>query len=128
MANSEDTDEMLHVCTVCYLRQNHSSEKEIHYVMTCDPLIYTNDHSDFILCSFIENSIGPKMVNHKSPITYKFSCKISPGVYKTFSCSTQMSMNVQMLIESKMLNKNNNLCLLKTLRYCFYPAQQLLTF
>ena len=30
---------------------------------TCDPSIYTIDHSDFIIYSFMENSIGPKRVN-----------------------------------------------------------------
>ena len=30
--------------------------------ITCDPSRYTMGHSDFIVCSFIENFIGPKRV------------------------------------------------------------------
>ena len=53
------------------LRQNQSSEKEKHYfseIITCDPLRYTMNHSDFLLCIFMENPIGPKRVMR----TYSF--------------------------------------------------------
>ena len=30
--------------------------------ITCDPSIYKLDHPDLIVCSFIDNSIGPKRV------------------------------------------------------------------
>ena len=63
LANSEDPDEMQH---------NHINAKtksifreKVQYfleIVTYDPLIYTMDHSDFIACSFIENSIGLKRV------------------------------------------------------------------
>ena len=49
----------------CLLRQNRSLDKEIEYclqIITCDPSIYTVDHPDFIVCSFMENSIGLKGV------------------------------------------------------------------
>ena len=67
-ANSEDPDEMLHNAAFhqsqhCLLRQNLSSVKEIQYVLkiiTYGPSIYRMDHLDFIVCSFIENSIGLK--------------------------------------------------------------------
>ena len=32
-------------------------------ILTCDPSIYTMDDPDFIVCSFMENSIGTKRVN-----------------------------------------------------------------
>ena len=32
-------------------------------VATLDPLIFTMDHPDFIVCSFMEITIGPKRVN-----------------------------------------------------------------
>ena len=44
----------------CLLRQNQSSE--ILAIITCDPSVYTTDHPDLIVCSFMENSIGPKRV------------------------------------------------------------------
>ena len=31
-------------------------------IIICDPSIYTMDYPDFILCSFMENSIGLKRV------------------------------------------------------------------
>ena len=38
----------------------------MHYfleIITSNPLIYTVDHPDLIVGSFMENSIGPKRVN-----------------------------------------------------------------
>ena len=49
----------------CLLRQNRSSENEIQNfweIMTCDPFIYTMDHSDFLVCRFMQNYIDPKRV------------------------------------------------------------------
>ena len=66
----------------CLLRQYRSAEKELILniflkIITCDPSIYTMDHPDFIVCSFMENSIGVKRVKHNSK---KLNCKyhISP--------------------------------------------------
>ena len=47
----------------CLLRQNQYSEKEMHYfleILTSYPSIYTMDHPDVIVCSFMVNSIGLK--------------------------------------------------------------------
>ena len=78
LTNSEDPDEMPHNAAFhqdphCLLRHNRSSEKEILYIkynifleiIICDPLIYTLDHPDLIVCSFMGNSIGPKRVYEK---------------------------------------------------------------
>ena len=51
----------------CLIGQNQSSEKEIQYyggggILTCDLSICTMDHSDFIVCSFMENYVGLKRV------------------------------------------------------------------
>ena len=47
----------------CLLRQSLSSEKEMQYlfleIIIWDPSIYSMDHPDFIVCSFMENSIPP---------------------------------------------------------------------
>ena len=54
-------DATFHLGKHCLLRQNQSSEKEIQNyseIITCDPSIYTMDHSDFTVCVFMENSIG----------------------------------------------------------------------
>ena len=69
--NSEDQDEMPHNVAFYQglhylLRQNWSSEKEIQHfldIISCDPSIYTMDHSDSIVCSFMKNSIGLKRVS-----------------------------------------------------------------
>ena len=68
----EDPDEMqnnaaFHQDLHCLQRQNRSSHvqrnKYINFSettgITCDPSIYTMDLSDFLVCSFMENSIGP---------------------------------------------------------------------
>ena len=63
LANSEDLYEMPHNVAFslglhCLLRQNQSSEIEIQYslfeIMSCDYSIYAMDHSDFIVCKFME--------------------------------------------------------------------------
>ena len=69
-ANSEDPDEMPHYAAIhlglhCLLKQNQSSKKNA--ITTCNPSIYTMVHPDFIVCSFMENSIGLKRVNY-SPL------------------------------------------------------------
>ena len=66
LANSEDPDKMLQnvafrQCLHCLLRQNHSSEKKIQYVLaiiTCDHSIHTTDHPDLFVSASIEESIG----------------------------------------------------------------------
>ena len=77
LANSEDPDEMppnigpFHQDLQCLLRQNQSPEKEIYFflegggggIITCDPSIYTIDHTDLTLSNFMGNSIGTKRVN-----------------------------------------------------------------
>ena len=48
--------------------QNRSFQKEIRFileVMVCDPSIYTMDHPDFIVHSFMENLTGLKRVKGK---------------------------------------------------------------
>ena len=67
LANSVDPDEMPHNAAFhqgldCLLRQNRSSEICFLKIITCDLSIYTMDHPDFIVCSFMENSIGLKSV------------------------------------------------------------------
>ena len=63
LANSKDPDDIFHQGLHCLLRQKSSSGKEKQYDLfflkniTSDPSIYTMDHSDFIVCSFMENSI-----------------------------------------------------------------------
>ena len=60
MANSEDSDEMLHDAkTKLIFRERNTICLEI---ITCDPSIYTMDHPDFIVCNFMENFIGLKWV------------------------------------------------------------------
>ena len=49
----------------CLLRGNQSLEKEKQYflkIIATDPLLYTMDHPDFIVCSFMEISISLKRV------------------------------------------------------------------
>ena len=72
--NREDPDEMPHGAAfhqgLHRLIKHRSSEKEIQYILeiiTCGPSIYTMDHSDFIVCSFMKNFIGPK----KDKLGYK---------------------------------------------------------
>ena len=53
MANSEDPydDAAFHQDLHCLPRQKSSAEKEIQFyleIITCDPAIYTMDHSKFI--------------------------------------------------------------------------------
>ena len=73
LANNADPDVVVfqiikchtHQGLHCLLRQNLSSKKEIQYfleIITCEPSIYTMDHPDFIVCSFLENSISLKRV------------------------------------------------------------------
>ena len=59
LANSEDPDEILqnaafHQGLHCLLRENLSSVQEIQYffrIITCERLVHTMDHSNFIVCS-----------------------------------------------------------------------------
>ena len=48
----------------CLPRQNQPSENEIQYFLetTCDPSIHKMDHPDFIVCNFMEKSIGLKVL------------------------------------------------------------------
>ena len=52
---------------------------------------------------------------------------VRPGfeVIKPFTCSTQLSMNFQLLILTKMLDNKDKSCF-NTLRYCIYPANKCL--
>ena len=64
LANSKDPDDIFHQGLHCLLIQNHLQRKKNNIFKkkntTSDPSIYTMDHSDFIVCSFMENSIGLK--------------------------------------------------------------------
>ena len=51
---------IIHQGVSCLLRQNPSSEKEEKKIITCDPSICAMDHPDFIVCRFMEDSIGLK--------------------------------------------------------------------
>ena len=65
LASSEYPDEMLHIAAFyqgiqCLLKQNQSSEKEIHFfykIVTCDPSIYTMEHPKLIASNQKEASI-----------------------------------------------------------------------
>ena len=69
-ANSEDPDKMLHNAT--FYQGLHSlllktesifRERNIFLeIIPCGPSIYRMDHPGFIVCSFMENSIGLKKV------------------------------------------------------------------
>ena len=68
-ATSEDPDKMPHYAAFyqalhCLLRQNRSSEKEIHLfeITTFDPSIYTTDRPDLTVSNLMENSVGLKRV------------------------------------------------------------------
>ena len=56
----------------CSLRQNPSSEKYNFYseIISCVPSIYPNTPPDFIVCSFMENSIGLKRVKYEKSVSY----------------------------------------------------------
>ena len=62
LANTAYPDEMPHfirVCTVC-LEKIHLQRKKFNIflkIITCGPSVYTMDHPDFIVCSFMEKSI-----------------------------------------------------------------------
>ena len=66
-------------------------------IITCDLSIYIMDHSYFFVCSFIENSIGPKWVNLFGNVYIAWL-----QGYKTFPCSTQLNTNFILLINFKM--------------------------
>ena len=64
LANGEDTDEngAFHQGLYCLPRQNQTSEKEKYFfeIITYGPSLYTMDHTDYFVCSFMGNSIGLK--------------------------------------------------------------------
>ena len=74
LTNSEDADKMPHNAVfhqglTFLLRQNQSSEIEVQYfleIITSGPSIYTMDHPDLFICSFMENSIGHKRIKGSS--------------------------------------------------------------
>ena len=65
LAKSEDPDEMLHDVAFhpdfhCMLRQNDLQRKKYNFyleIITCDPSIYTMDHSKFIVSNQKDRSI-----------------------------------------------------------------------
>ena len=68
-ANIADPDEMTHDVAFhqglhCMLSQNQSSEKHIYFLenITCDPSIYTMDHSGLTVPNLMGNSIGSQRV------------------------------------------------------------------
>ena len=80
LANTIDPDEVLpdaacHQGPYCLLCQNRSSEKEIQYVldiMTCDPSIYTLNHSDLTASNLIyEKFFDTKRVKQQNDICTK---------------------------------------------------------
>ena len=86
LANSGDPDEMLHqslhyfgkqwrprlnaTCGISSVSALFAKTKSMFRkritilfdIITCDPSTYTMDHPDFIVCSFMESSIGLKRV------------------------------------------------------------------
>ena len=53
----------IRVCTVCYSKIDIQRKIQIFWeVIAYDPSIYTMEHPYFIVCSFMENSIGLKRV------------------------------------------------------------------
>ena len=52
-------------------------------IMTCDSTLYTMDHRALIVCSFVENYIGPKRV--------KTICLSKVQFYITFKLSVEYS-------------------------------------
>ena len=68
LTNSEDQDEiriMEHFIRVCHVCSTKLIVRDqITFIcleiITCNPSIHTIDHPDFIVCSFMENSIGLK--------------------------------------------------------------------
>ena len=72
LANSEDPDEMKHNVAFhrglhCLLEKMDLQRKKYNIffeIITRDPSIYTMDHHDFIVCSFMENSLGLKWVKN----------------------------------------------------------------
>ena len=72
LANSKNPDEMphnvaFHQCLHCLLRQIHLQRKNYIYflIIACDHSIYIMDHPDFIVCSFMESSIGLRRVKQE---------------------------------------------------------------
>ena len=55
-----------------FAKTNPSSEKYNFYseIITCDPSIYPKTHPDFIVCSFMENSIGLKRFKYEKSVSY----------------------------------------------------------
>ena len=70
LANSEDPDKMPHDAAfhqglLCLPRKKliFRERNTIFWeIIICDPSIYTMDHPIFIVCSFMENSIGLKKI------------------------------------------------------------------
>ena len=75
LANSEDPGEIMHNAVFhqglhCLLSQKRLSEKEIQSnleIIACGTLNFIMDHSDFIVCNFVENGIGPKGLRASIP-------------------------------------------------------------
>ena len=59
-------------------RKNYNIFLEI---ITCVPSVYKMDHPNFIVCSFMENSIGLKRVNILSLLTQDELTKILKDEY-----------------------------------------------
>ena len=65
LENSEHPDEMPHNVAFhqglnCLLRQTEKEVQPFLEIISCDPSLYVMDHPGLIVCSFMENSIGPK--------------------------------------------------------------------
>ena len=73
LASSEDPDEMLHNAAFhqdlhCLPRQKRSSEKELQFnleIIACDSLIYTMDHSKFIISNQMKNPLVHKGLKNR---------------------------------------------------------------
>ena len=106
LTNSEDPDVMLHNLAFHQglndlLWQNKSSERLMQYCLetiACNPSICTMDHPDFIVCSFIKNSLGPEIIMH---------------IFHTFDFSTISILTLKAPIATKVVRFSR---LLKCLR------------
>ena len=57
----------IRVCTVCQDRFDLQIKKQYFFdIITCDHFMISMEYSDFIICSFMENSIGLKRVKRAS--------------------------------------------------------------
>ena len=77
--------------------------------MTCDPSRYIMDHPDFIVCSFMENSIGLKRVKINLITKHSSLCLEGdqPSLTWTTSCAERIKLYIRLEFNQKF---NRNTC------------------